>query len=125
MSVTRIGGALQPAWARATTAIVETSSSFGTRLQPFLEYSVATARDAFQQQLANVLVTLLTPTALLALVFALWRFSADLGWTGSFLITAGLFSHWQVWAALAIVLKALASSIQTKTHARAKTSDEN
>jgi hypothetical protein len=125
--VARFGGSLQPAWARATTAIVETGSSFGTparAIQDALRRGWA-ARGAFEQQLANVAVALLTPASLLALVFALWRFSADLGWTGSFVISSGLFSHWQVWTALAIGLKFAASSIQTKVRATAKTSDEN
>jgi hypothetical protein len=125
MSVARFGEVLQPAWARATSAIAETSSTFSTKLQPFLEYSIAAARGAFEQQLSNILVALLTPSSLIALVFALWRFSADLGWTESFLITTGFFSHWQVWMVLAIGLKYAASSIQTKERAHAKTSDEN
>jgi len=33
---------------------------------------------------------------------ACWRFGVDAGWTDSFAVTDGLFSHWQVWLALAI-----------------------
>src|SRR5579864_8586545 len=125
MSVARIRGVLQPAWARATSAIAETGSSFNTRLQPFLEYSITAARGALEQQVANILVALLTPASMVALVFALWRFSSDLSWTGFFPITTGLFSHWQVWMALAIGLKVAPSSIRTKARAAAKTSGEN
>jgi hypothetical protein len=31
--------------------------------------------------------------------------STDLDWTQEFLIERGLFSHWQVWIALAVALK--------------------
>ena len=125
MSVERIGGVLQPAWARASSVIVGTSSSFNSKLQPFLEYSILAARRAFERQLANILVVLLTPLSLLALVFAIWRFTTDLSWTGSFPIPAGLLSHWQVWIALSVALKFAAASIQTKTRPAAKPSDEN
>ena len=59
-----------------------------------------------------MLIILLTPAAMLALVFALWRIGADLGWTGTFVISDGFFSHWQVWLALAIGLKLATSSLQ-------------
>ena len=39
----------------------------------------------------------------------IWRFCADTGWTDTFLITGGFFSHWQVWIALSIALKLLSS----------------
>jgi hypothetical protein len=48
---------------------------------------------------------LLTPAAALAAVLALWRIAADLSWTGTFAISAGLFSHWQVWLGAAILLQ--------------------
>jgi len=61
---------------------------------------------------------------MLALVFALWRVSADLGWTESFVISSGLFSHWQVWMALAIALKLTASTLQSPAQ-NAKNPAEN
>jgi hypothetical protein len=67
---------------------------------------------AFSQQAANFIAVFLDPTALLALVFGLWRFGVDLGWTGSFVIGQGLFSHWQVWIALAIGIKSTESLLQ-------------
>lgn len=36
----------------------------------------------------------------MACVLGLWRLAADLGDTGQFPITQGLFSHWQVWIAI-------------------------
>jgi hypothetical protein len=38
-----------------------------------------------------------------------WRLSADLKWAGEFAISRGLFSHWQVWIAVAGVLQTCAS----------------
>jgi hypothetical protein len=48
---------------------------------------------------------MLSPAALVASVFALWRIAADLQFTNSFAIPSGLFSHWQVWLAAAVVLQ--------------------
>jgi len=61
---------------------------------------------------------------MLALVFGLWRVSADLGWTDDFVIASGFFSHWQVWIALAIALKFAGSSLQARMP-NPKTSAEN
>jgi len=44
----------------------------------------------------------------MACVLALWRLAADLGDTGQFPITTGLFSHWQVWITVATTLQFLA-----------------
>lgn len=47
----------------------------------------------------------LNPASALALMMALWRLGYDLDWTGRFAISGGIFSHWQVWMALALVLR--------------------
>jgi hypothetical protein len=60
------------------------------------------------RKLALGLAALLTPAAALAWVLALWRIAADLNWTGSFAISAGLFSHWQVWLGAGILLQVCA-----------------
>jgi hypothetical protein len=44
----------------------------------------------------------------------LWRLTADLGWTETFPIVNGFFSHWIVWIALAIGLKFGASQLAVK-----------
>jgi hypothetical protein len=56
-------------------------------------------------KIALGLAALFTPAAALAAVLALWRIAADLNWTGSFAISAGIFSHWQVWLGAAILLQ--------------------
>lgn len=48
---------------------------------------------------------MLSPAALVASVFALWRIAADLQFTNSFAIASGVFSHWQVWLAGAAFLQ--------------------
>jgi hypothetical protein len=57
------------------------------------------------RKLALGLAALLTPAAVLATVLGLWRIAADLNWTGSFAISTGLFSHWQIWLGLAVLLQ--------------------
>jgi hypothetical protein len=63
------------------------------------------------QELAPLLAALLSPASVVALVLAFWRLGADLGWTGQFAISAGLFSHWQVWMALAVGLQTWAAHL--------------
>ena len=44
----------------------------------------------------------LTLIAVLAGALGAWRFGTDLGWTEHFFIAGGLFSHCQLWFAVAI-----------------------
>jgi len=53
-------------------------------------------------ELLSVLV--LSPGAMIAFVFALWRMGQDFGWTTNFVVSDGLFSHWLAWGALALLL---------------------
>jgi hypothetical protein len=57
------------------------------------------------QHVALALASLLTPAAVMACVLTFWRLAADLSFTGQFPITDGLFSHWQVWLAVAASLQ--------------------
>jgi hypothetical protein len=66
-------------------------------------------RLARHREFALLTGTLLTPAALMALVLGCWRLGSDLNWTGEFAISHGLFSHWQVWIALAALLQVCAS----------------
>jgi hypothetical protein len=126
MSVTRIAATLQPVSVRAATTVVETSSTFAIKMQGKLEQAAAATRAAvLDDQLPNVLVALLTPASMIALVFALWRFTSDIGWTGAFPIADGFFSHWQVWLALAAALKFAASALYRLARTASKTSEVN
>jgi len=44
-----------------------------------------------------------------AFVFAFWRLGSDIDSSVRFAISSGLFSHWQVWLALAVLLQLLGS----------------
>ena len=64
------------------------------------------------QNLALGLAALLTPAAVMAIVLALWRLSDDLRAAGTFPISTGLFSHWQVWLTGAAILEFLATILK-------------
>jgi hypothetical protein len=66
-------------------------------------------RLAHYRQLASVLAMFLSPAALMALVLGVWRLGSDLKWTGEFAISRGIFSHWQVWIAMAGLLETCAA----------------
>jgi len=55
---------------------------------------------------------MLAPLSLMAFVLGFWRLGADLNWTGEFAISAGLFSHWQVWMVIAVAMRLGASSLR-------------
>ena len=57
--------------------------------------------DGKNRRVALAAAALLSPAALAALLFAIWRLGADLGVTSQFAIAEGIFSHWPVWAAIA------------------------
>lgn len=80
-----------------------------------LQTAATISRDA-----AQALFALLTPVAVIALVFGMWRFGTDIGWTEDFVISNGLFSHWQIWIALAIALQALGSMLSRNENPSAK-----
>ena len=57
------------------------------------------------RRVALAMAALLSPASLMACVLAFWRIAADLKWAGEFAIARGMFSYWQVWIAMAIVLQ--------------------
>jgi ABC-type amino acid transport system permease subunit len=62
------------------------------------------------RRVASAVGTLLIPVALMAYILGIWRLASDLGMAGEFTIS-GLFSHWQVWLALAVALQIASSSL--------------
>lgn len=56
------------------------------------------------RRVAMAFAALLTPAAVMAAVLGCWRLAADLKLAGTFAISTGLFSHWQVWFAFAVLL---------------------
>jgi hypothetical protein len=63
------------------------------------------------QHVALAMASLLTPAAVMACALAFWRLAADLNATGQFPILNGIFSHWQVWLALAASLQFCATQL--------------
>ena len=100
MSDLRVGELLHPAMTRTIAIFTGTASVLTERLQPAIDRTAATSQEA-----AKLIGAFLTPAAVLALVFGLWRLGLDLGWTANFPIARGLFSHWLVWIAAAIGLR--------------------
>lgn len=60
------------------------------------------------RRLALAAAALLTPGAFLLAVIGVWRLTADLGFTAGFVISSGIFSHWQVWLATSILVQLFA-----------------
>lgn len=50
------------------------------------------------------LAALLTPLSLAAFTMGFWSIASELGWTGGFAISRGVFSHWEVWLVGAAIL---------------------
>jgi hypothetical protein len=62
------------------------------------------------RHVASGLGALLIPLALMAYVLGFWRLASDMGAAGEFGIT-GLFSHWQVWIPVAVLLQMTAAAL--------------
>jgi hypothetical protein len=62
------------------------------------------------RHIAQACGALLIPAALMAYVLGFWRLASDLGMAGEFGIT-GMFSHWQVWIAVAVAMQLAASAL--------------
>jgi len=56
------------------------------------------------RDIALACASLLIPSALLAFTLAVWNIAADLRWTGEFIVSTGIFSHWQAWFCIAAFL---------------------
>jgi hypothetical protein len=129
MSVFKVELSPQPAAVPAQNGVIRTSSEASIKPHFGFESAFAVIAQDFSfealGQMANVLVALLTPAALVAFAMGLWRVATDLGWAQAFLISGGLFSHWQVWIAVAIALKILSSSLIAWGGRTGKFSEEN
>ena len=63
----------------------------------------------------------LNPVSGVAFALAAWQLAYDLNWTGGFALSGGVFSHWQFWMALAVVLQVLDTMISRRGHGGAAT----
>jgi len=129
MAFLKVGLTPQPAVAPARSAVNASTSENTIKPQFWFVPPTALVSQNFGVrtlgQLANILVALLTPAAVVAFVMGMWRVCEDLGWAGAFLISGGFFSHWQVWIALSISLKLLSSTLLSWGMRSAKFSEEN
>ena len=125
MDVLKVGLTPQPAVARARSGVAASTSESTIKSQLWFEGAFELITQGFSRQLANILVALLTPAAVLALAMSIWRVGTDLGWAGAFLIDVGFFSHWQVWLAVSIGLKVLSSTLIAWGSRTSKFSEEN
>src|SRR5271154_405977 len=67
-------------------------------------------KNGKNRQVASAIGTLLMPAVLMAYVLGIWRLASDLGMAGEFAIS-GVFSHWQVWIAVAAALHIASASL--------------
>ena len=67
-------------------------------------------RRGKNRHLALAMGALLIPASLMAYVLGFWRLASDMRLAGEFGIT-GLFSHWQIWIALGVMVHVLAVAL--------------
>jgi len=65
-------------------------------------------RAGKNSRVARLAASLLTLASICFGSLGVWRIGMDLGWTGSFVFTAGVLSHWQVWIGAACATQYLA-----------------
>jgi hypothetical protein len=76
-------------------------------LRPGIRHTASWSHSA-----AGPVSFLIRNLALAAGVLGVWRLGTDLGWTQDFFIATGLWSHWQIWLAMAAALNFGANLIQ-------------
>jgi len=54
------------------------------------------------EEVTSGLAGLLTLVSVVCFTMSVWKLFSELGWTGAFVISGGIFSHWQVWIAGAV-----------------------
>jgi hypothetical protein len=83
----------------------------------------AAAGNLSRQSLVVAAASLMTPLSLMAWALGIWRLAAGMKWTGEFAITEGIFSHWQVWFAVAILVQFAAFLLSRLVHPSDNSSD--
>ncbi len=63
----------------------------------------------------SVVSALMGPAIVSVYVVALWSLTADMGWTGTFMVTSGPLSNWMVWLGIAVLLHGAASILRRRT----------
>ena len=83
-------------------------------LTGFLSRTGGWAAD-FAQRFAALLSDLMGPAVFSAYALATWSLASSLGWTDSFIFSAGPLSNWLVWLAFATLLNFAASILKRHT----------
>jgi len=103
-------------------AVAERASTAANWPSAFLQASAAFLTRAGEwatitsQRFGGVLSALLNPAIVSVYVLAFWSLTANIGWTGVFIVSSGPFSNWMVWLGIAVVLHCAASIL--KRHGR-------
>lgn len=67
------------------------------------------------QKFGTLLSALMAPAVFSAYAFAFWSLAANLGWTDTFVFSAGPLSNWLVWLAIAILVNVASSILKRHT----------
>lgn len=67
--------------------------------------NVVARRKGKNSRIATLVASLLTIGSVSCASLGVWRVGGDLGWTGDFVFTQGLLSHWQVWMGAAAAIQ--------------------
>lgn len=62
----------------------------------------------------SVVSALMGPAIVSVYVMALWSLTANIGWTGAFMVTSGPLSNWMVWLGIALLLHGAASILKRR-----------
>ncbi|MGA7413132.1 MAG: hypothetical protein WBW33_21830 [Bryobacteraceae bacterium] len=87
-----------------TSALLQASALILTRAG---EWATNTS-----QRFGGVVSALLNPAIVSVYVLAFWSLTADIGWTGTFMVSSGPFSNWMVWLGIAALLHGAASILK-------------
>jgi hypothetical protein len=105
---------------RTTAMAVRTEAArpwAGGVLQALTDFLSDTGNWAgdFAQRFAALLSDLMGPAVFSVYALAAWSLTSSLGWTESFIFSAGPLSNWLVWLAFAILLNFAASILKRHT----------
>jgi hypothetical protein len=71
--------------------------------------------DAKVMKQVTPAATLILPLiSFTALVLGLWRLGVDMAFAQEFPIASGIFSHWQVWMSMAVLLEIFAMRLRDR-----------
>jgi hypothetical protein len=109
MPETRISAiAIETEPERTATVLQSTSTA--------LSHAAVWASDT-AQKFGALVSALLGPAVFCAYAFAFWSLAANLGWTNTFVFTAGPLSNWLVWFGIAVLTNLAASVLLRHTQA--------